>query len=198
MNPTDLPETPLVVVAICGSLRPGSYTRQALEIALQGAQEVGAETRLIDLRDYQLGFCGSEHENPDGEGVLRLRREVGQAQGIILGTPEYHGGFSGVLKNALDLLDPAAIRGKLIGLVSVSGGAMGGSDALTGLRSIGRALHAWVIPDQASIPTAYRAFSETGHLHDEKLERRLKNVGRKVAGFAYLHASKEWQDFLRN
>jgi FMN reductase len=93
------------VVGICGSIRRGSYTRMAVQIALQGAQEVGAQTRLIDLKDYQLVSCdGKEDESTYPEDVFRLRREVSQAQGIILGTPEYHGSFSGVLKNALDLM----------------------------------------------------------------------------------------------
>jgi len=39
---------------------------------------------------------------PDSENVAALRRQVQEADGIILGTPEYHGSFSGVLKNALD------------------------------------------------------------------------------------------------
>src|SRR5712692_7918643 len=144
MNPTDLTETPINVVAICGSLRRGSSTRLALKIALQGAQEVGAQTRLIDLQDYQLVFCdGKEDESTYPEDVFRLRREVGQARGIILGTPEYHGSFSGVLKNALDLMGFAEIEGKMIGLVGVSGGALGAINALNSLRTIGRALHAW-------------------------------------------------------
>ena len=196
-NPTILTGTPIVVVGICGSLRRGSHTRQALTIALEGAQEVGAQTRLIDLRDYRLVFCGDDDEGADLEGVLRLRHEVARAQGIILGTPEYHGGFSGVLKNALDLMSPEEIRGKVLGLVGVLGGTLGATNALSGLRTVGRALHAWVTPEQAAIPEAYKAFSEVGHLHDPELERRLKEVGRKVARFAYLHTSKQAQEFLR-
>jgi NAD(P)H-dependent FMN reductase len=54
--------------------------------------------------DYGLNFCdGKEDEGTYPSGVGKLREEVRAAQGIILGTPEYHGGFSGVLKNALDL-----------------------------------------------------------------------------------------------
>jgi NAD(P)H-dependent FMN reductase len=179
-------ETPLVVVGICGSLRRGSHTRQALTIALEGAREVGADARLIDLGDYRLIFCGEDDEGSRSADVLRLRREVAQAQGIILGTPEYHGSYSGVLKNALDLLSPAEIEGKMIGLVGVSGGALGATDALSDLRTVGRALHAWVLPEQASIPEADKAFSADGRAHDPRLERRLKDIGRKVTRFAYL------------
>lgn len=196
-NPTILTETPIVVVGLCGSLRRGSHTRQALTIALEGAQEVGAQTRLIDLRDYRLVFCGDDDESNHLEGVLRLRHDVARAQGIILGTPEYHGGFSGVLKNALDLMSPEEIRGKVLGLVGVSGGTLGATNALSGLRTVGRALHAWVLPQQVSIPEAHGAFCEDGSLNDPRLEGRLKDIGRRVARFAYLHASREAQEFLR-
>ena len=54
------------VVGICGSLRKQSYTRMALKVALRGAEEAGAETRLIDLREYQLIFC----DGGDGGGEL--------------------------------------------------------------------------------------------------------------------------------
>ena len=101
----------LLVVGICGSLRKTSYTRMALQLALEGAQEFGVRTKLIDLRDFNLVFCdGNQDENAYPEDVFRLRSEVVAAQGIILGTPNYHASFSGVLKNASDpsLQSPSA------------------------------------------------------------------------------------------
>ena len=190
--------SPLFVVGLCGSIRRGSYTRMAVQIALQGAQEVGAQTQLIDLKGYHLLFCdGKEDESTYPEDVFKLRREVSQAQGIILGKPEYHGSFSGVLKNAIDLMGFNEIEGKMIGLVGVSGGALGAVNALSSLRTIGRALHAWVVPEQASIPEAWKVFDESGHLQDSALEKRVKEVGRQVARFAYLHKSEKAQEFLR-
>jgi NAD(P)H-dependent FMN reductase len=143
-----------------------------------------------------LVFCGDDKEGNHLEGVLRLRHQVARAQGIILGTPEYHGSFSGVLKNALDLMSPEEIRGKVLGLVGVSGGALGATDALSGLRTVGRALHAWVLPQQVSIPEAHKAFGEDGSLSDPRLEERLKDIGRRVTRFAYLHNSGEAKEFL--
>jgi NAD(P)H-dependent FMN reductase len=170
----------------------------AVQIALQGAQEVGAQTRLIDLKEYHLVFCdGKEDESTFPEDVFTLRREIRQAGGIILGTPEYHGSFSGVLKNALDLMGFDEIEGKMIGLVGVSGGALGAINALNSLRTVGRALHAWVVPEQASIPEAWKVFDESGNLKDGALEQRVKAVGRQVARFAYLHTSEKAQEFLR-
>jgi NAD(P)H-dependent FMN reductase len=198
MNHNDQAGYRVCVVGICGSLRRGSYTRMAVQVALQGAQEVGAQIRLIDLQDYQLVWCdGKEDERTYPADVCRLRSEVSHAQGIIMGTPEYHGSFSGVLKNALDLMGFEEIEGKMIGLVGVSGGALGAVNALNSLRTVGRALHAWVVPEQASIPEAYKVFDQSGTVHDPDLEQRLKDVGRQVARFVSLHTSAHAQAFLR-
>src|SRR5207249_9466971 len=167
-------------------LRRGSYTRMALRIALRGAEEAGVEAQLIDLREYQLAFCDGGDDEKLPKDVQRLRDDVQRAQGIILATPEYHGGYSGVLKNALDLMGFEEFEGKMLGLVGVSGGGMGAFGAMNNLRAVGRALHAWVIPEQASIPEAYKVFDESGTLKDSALEKRLKEVGRQVARFAYL------------
>lgn len=191
-------ETSVRITGICGSLRNGSYTRMAVNIALQGAAELGAQTHLIDLRDYGLIFCdGKEDESSYPDDVFRLRDEVKAAQGIILGTPEYHGGISGALKNALDLMGFDEFEGKLLALVGVSGGGMGGLNALNSLRTVGRSLHAWVIPDQACIPEAWNVFDDAGNLTDSSLEERVKEVGRQVARFTYLHTSEKAMEFLR-
>jgi FMN reductase len=185
------------VVGICGSLRKESYTRMALAVALRGAEEAGAEVQLLDLREYHLVFCdGGDDANlpPD---VLRLRVEVKHAQGIILGTPEYHGGYSGVLKNALDLMGFDEFEGKMLGLVGVSGGSTGAFDALSGLRSVGRAVHAWVVPEQAAVANVDEVFNDHGNCTSPGIEKRLKAVGRQVAKFASLHNSEQARDFLK-
>src|SRR5258705_9482763 len=175
MNTADKEHQPCKIVGISGSLRSGSYTTLAVRLALKGAQELEeCQTKLIDLRDYQLLFCdGKDDESQFPKDVFRLREEVKQAHGIILGTPEYHGGYSGVLKNALDLMGFEEFEGKMLGLVGVSGGGMGAFGAMNNLRAVGRALHAWVIPEQASIPEAYKVFDESGTLKDSALEKRL-------------------------
>jgi len=186
------------IAGICGSLREGSYTRRAVEIALEGAAEVGVQVQLIDLDDYRLCFCdGKSDEDDYPDDVFRLREDVRRAQGLILGTPEYHGSFSGVLKNALDLMGFAELQGKMIGLVGVSGGSSGAVGALAALRSVGRAVHAWTVPEQASIANAGQAFDAAGKLKDAGLHDRVKLVGCQVARFAYLHSSEQARQFLQ-
>ena len=199
MTSSALPSSsPLRIVAVCGSLRDGGYTRLALRIALRGAEQVGAQTTLIDLREYNLSFCDGRRDTasypPD---VARLRQELQAAQGIILGTPVYHGGYSGVLKNMLDLTGFHEFEGKMIGLVGVSGGRTGAAHVLSTLRAIGRALHAWVIPEEVSIAEAWKAFDNSGNPKDPDTEDRLLEVGRRVARFAFLHTSEPAAEFVR-
>ena len=185
----------LNVIGICGSLRQGSYSRMALSIALQGAAELGAGTRILDLADYDLVFADGR-DTPYPAGVQQLRAHVKAADGFIIATPEYHSGMSGVLKNAIDLMGFDQFGGKMVGLVGVSGGAMGAVNALNSLRAVGRSLHAWVIPHQVSIPQAWKLFNQQGQLEDQEIQERLLEVGRQVARFSFLHTSQEVREFL--
>jgi FMN reductase len=186
------------VVGVCGSLRPNGWTEAALKIALAGAKERGATAELLDLRDYDLPFCtGGDVDAIQGNaGVQRLRQKVFEASGIILATPNYHGSVSGVLKNALDLMSMREFEGKVVGLIGVSGGRMGGTFTLNTLRAIGRTLHAWVIPSEAWIYNADSAFTEAGHIKDPNSEQRVRDVGRKIARVTRMLASKEARELL--
>ena len=103
----------------------------------------------------------------------------------------------GVLKNALDLMGFEEFEGKMLGLIGVSGGRLGAFGAMHSLRDVGRALHAWVIPEQASVPQAWQVFDEQGHCKDAETETRLKQVGRQVVRFACLHTAEQAGEFLR-
>lgn len=184
------------VVGIPGSLRDGSFTVRTVEIALEGARRAGAQTELVDLRDLDLpildGGVEDEEHPPD---VFRMREAVQAADGIVLGTPEYHGSYSGVLKNALDLMGFDEFEDKMIGLVGVSGGRMGANTAMNHLREVGRALHAWVVPTQAGVARAWKAFEE-GELADEGLADRIRAVGAEVTRYAKLHNVQHAEAFL--
>jgi len=183
------------IVGISGSLRPMSFTRLAIQTALRGAEQVGAQSRMLDLNDYGLEF--SDVTLPPSPGVLRLRQDVQQAQGIILGTPEYHSSYSGVLKHALDLMGFEQFEGKIIGLVGISGGNLGAINALNSLRIVCRSLHAWVVPEQISIGHGSKQFNPDGEPLSADLEASLLEMGRQVARFSYLHHSQQALEFLR-
>jgi FMN reductase len=167
------------IVGIGGSLRTESYTQVALNIAAQRIEALGAEVGILDLRQMHLPFCNGEQEYPDYPDVQRMRDAVSQADGLILATPEYHGGVSGVLKNALDLMSFDQLSGKVTGLISILGGQPN-SNALNDLRIIVRWVHGWVIPEQVAIGQAWKAFSPEGKLLDEKLSQRFDQFAQSL------------------
>ncbi|MBE9052125.1 NAD(P)H-dependent oxidoreductase [Nostocales cyanobacterium LEGE 11386] len=167
------------IVGLGGSLRTDSYTQLALQVAAQRVEALGAEVEILDLRQLHLPFCHGGKEYPEYPDVQRLRDTVSGADGLILATPEYHGGVSGVLKNTLDLMSFEELSGKVTGVLSVLGG-QSNSNALNELRLIVRWVHGWVIPEQIAIGQAWSAFSPEGKLLDEKLSDRFDKFAQSL------------------
>lgn len=163
------------IVGIQGSLRPGSYSKQAAQIALNRAERLGASVEFLDLQVLNLPFCSGAKAYPEYPDVERLQSAVTKADGLILVTPEYHGSVSGVLKNALDLLSFEQLEGKVTAAISILGGQVN-SNALNDLRLITRWVHAWMVPEQVAIGQAWKAFDEAGNLTDPKLEERIDEM----------------------
>ena len=152
---------------------------------------------MRELRDYQLVFygqVGAENYPPD---VLRLRKELKESHGIILGTPEYHGSLSGALKNMLDLMSQEEFEGKIVGLVGVAGGHTGALNSLNTMRTIGRNMHCWVLPQEVSVAESSKVFNEDGTVNDPKIEERLLNMGRQVVKFTSLQQKIRQDDFMK-
>jgi FMN reductase len=164
--------SPVKIVGLGGSLRPQSYSQHLLSLTGDRLQALGASIEILDLRQLNLPFCNGEKDYSAHPDVEKLRQTVQQADGLILATPEYHGGASGVLKNALDLMSFDQLSGKVAGLISVLGGSAN-SNALNELRLVMRWVHAWVIPEQVAVGQAWRAFTDDGQLVDKDLSERL-------------------------
>ncbi|NJK70229.1 MAG: NAD(P)H-dependent oxidoreductase [Microcoleus sp. CSU_2_2] len=167
------------IVGIGGSLRAGSYSQMALNIASQRAAALGAEVEVLDLRSLHLPFCTGDNDYHQYPDVEKLQNTVKEADGLILATPEYHGSVSGVIKNALDLMSFEHLDGKVVGSISVLGGQVN-SNALNDLRVILRWVHAWVIPEQIAIGQAWKAFSPEGKLLDKKLSERFDGFAQSL------------------
>ncbi len=169
------------VLSICGSLREGSSTAKALDVAAKAAREAGADVEFLHLGGFDLPFCdGRDDERTYGGNVPDLIAMVERADGLLIGSPNYHGSFTGVLKNALDLLGPEVIRDKLVGLVATARGDAGAMNTLNHLRHVCRWMNGWVLPVEVSIPRAHQLL-EGGV--EEKLENQLVVLGRELVRY---------------
>jgi len=168
------------VVGVPGSLREASRTRVALRHALDAAESLGATTDLVDLRALDLPIFDSDDE--DAGDAPELRERIRAADAVILATPMYHGSYSSVLKTALDYSGFDEFEHTTVGLLGVSGGSFP-ITALDHLRSVCRALDAWVLPYEAAVPNAGDRI-EDGAFVDEELARRVGTLGRRVVQYA--------------
>ena len=191
------PGSSIRITAVCGSLSMRSTTKMALEQALKGAREYDVSTSLIQLRDYKLVFYGEVDEENYPPDVFRLRKEIKESNALIIGTPEYHGSLSGALKNMLDLMGVEEFEGKIFGIVGVAGGHTGAINSLNTMRTIGRNLHCWVLPQEVSVADSMKVFNEDGTVNEPAIEERLLNIGRQVVKFASLQQKIRQDDFMK-
>jgi len=140
------------VAALCGSLRDESHTRTALEATLLAAKRAGATTELLDLQEYDLPIFNADRDREDAGDAEALAARVRDADTIILGSPMYHGSYASPLKTAIDYCGFDEFADKTVGLLAVSGGAFPVT-ALEHMRSVCRALNAWVIPTRRRFRT---------------------------------------------
>jgi len=169
----------LKIVGLGGSLRPNSSSSRALLIALRFLAEKKHDIVPLLLSELRLpGFetCEKLEDYPDS--VQILLNQTRSADAVIFSTPVYHGTLSGEIKNAMDFFeylsdDPSPyLTGKIVGLISTSGGTPG-INAINTMDYVSRALHGWVCPTTVAIPSSYRQFDEEGNLKDGKLNARI-------------------------
>jgi NAD(P)H-dependent FMN reductase len=174
-----MPSQPYVV-AVCGSLRDGSYTRKALTHLLEAVESAGGSSELVDLREFDLPVFDADAK--DAGDAPELRQHIRDADAVILGTPTYHGTYSSAMKNALDYCGFDEFENTTIGLLAVAGGSFPVTP-LEHLRSTCRSLNAWVLPHQAGIPNASSRF-EGDELTDESIADRVETLGQRAVEYA--------------
>ena len=107
-------------------------------------------------------------------GAVDFAQRIVKAEGVVVVTPEYNGGYPAALKNAVDLLYPEWKR-KPVALATVSSGAFGGSQVGTSLSFSFLKIGALVTPAVFRVPTVQNAYDENGLATDpEASNRRVK------------------------
>lgn len=179
------------MLAFAGSLRTGSFNKLLVRVAAKGAQAAGAETTVVDLRDYPLPVFDEDLEAKDGlhPNARKLKDLFLAHHGLLIASPEYNSSMSAALKNAIDWISrPAAgeaplqcFADKVAGIMAASPGALGGLRGLVSLRLLLGNIKVLVIPDQIAIVKAHEAFNPDGSLKDPKQQAAVEQIGAKVA-----------------
>jgi chromate reductase len=173
------------VIALCGSLRRGSYNglllRQAVELAPAGCEIEVASIREIPLYDADVDAQGTPAP------VAALKEKIAAADGLLLASPEYNYSVPGVLKNAVDWLSRPAkdiarvFAGRAVGIMG-AGGPSGTRLGQAAWLPVFRALS--LVPYFGSsmfVANAPKAFDAEGKLVDDASRQQLASF---MTGFA--------------
>ncbi|MFD7229173.1 NADPH-dependent FMN reductase [Streptomyces sp. NPDC059881] len=180
-----------LIVGIGGTTRPRSSSELAIRAVLQAAEDRGAETlHLGGMFLAQLPLYAPEKPTRTAEQQA-LVEAVRRADGLVIGTPGYHGGISGLVKNALDLLEDlrddtrAYVDGRAVGLVVTAAGAQACGTTLAALRSVVHALRGWPTPLGVTLNTGgTKLFGTDGACVDADAAAQLDLLGEQVTSFA--------------
>lgn len=175
-----------LIVGLGGTSRPESSTERWLGIALEAAQSNGA--RVVHLGGPLL--AGLPLYAPEEAARNDLQRQlvetVRQADGLILATPAYHAGISGLLKNAIDLLEDLRddvrpyLQDRAVGCIVTAHGLQGAGATLISMRTIVHALRGWPTPLGVTVNT----LGSPSQVAPDKTLEQVGLLARQVVEFA--------------
>ena len=182
-----------LVVGIGGTMGGMSSTERALKIALDAAGREGFRTRMFggaEMGRLPLYDPKATTRTPEEQDFVETVRG---ASALIIASPGYHGSISGVVKNALDLLEETArdatrpyLADMPVGLIATAYGWQATGSTIAALHSIVHALRGWPTPFAAAINTQLTKFDDDGGANDQAVLDQLCMVGTQVARFAPL------------
>lgn len=180
-----------VIVALGGSTRTRSTSEAALRIAAEGAHDAGADVEILAGSDLMLPIYDPDESTrvPQARRLLDLVRA---ADGLIVVSPGYHGGLSGLVKNALDYLEDlrddggrgAYLHGRAVGCIAVAHGWQAAVGTLHQLRQVVHALRGWPTPFGAVVNSSEVRLDEPASV--PVAVEQLHLVGQQVVEFAHM------------
>jgi NAD(P)H-dependent FMN reductase len=167
------------VLGVAGSTRQGSYSTQALKIALEHAKKHGAEVRLLELNKIVLPLY--DPSAPVSKEVEYAAEAVAWADAFLLASPDYHGSISGALKNFLDHFYEE-FAGKVFGYIVASHEK--GLTVMDQMRTAVRQCYGWSMPYGVSINGPQDFTSR--ELVNSRLSSRLRMMARDLVVYGRL------------
>lgn len=171
------------IVTLCGSVRPGNFTAMALTLAEDELRRHNQVTvNHIDLTSLDLPLPGLEARNP--EAIKQFHQTVEQATGVLIASPEYHGGISSPMKLAIDNLGfPSMLAGKPVGILGVAAGAIGAIKSTEQLRAICAHVGAVPLPLAVSIAHVQQVFDGNGRCTDTNAEKNIRRAATNLLDY---------------
>lgn len=178
-----------LIVGLGGTTRPGSSTEKVIRMVLCAAEEAGARVLQFTGPDLVLPLYAPENSSRTPE-ALALLRALRSADGLVLGSPAYHGGISGLVKNALDYTEDMSrdervyFDGIPVGCIGAGAGWQGANATVASLRSVVHALRGWPTPLGITVNSTERVFDTDGTCLNLVLEGQARAMAKQLMTLA--------------
>ncbi|WP_309121992.1 NAD(P)H-dependent oxidoreductase [Paenibacillus sp.] len=174
------------IVLIAGSNRPDATSAKLAACVGKRLRELGASVELFELYRRPIPFYEPDYI-PGGtsadDNLAELLRFAEGADAFGFSTPEYHGGPTGLMKNAIDWLEKRHVSGKAVLAMASAGGAVAVS-TLQQLQTAVRYVHGINCPEWISLGGPQRAFADDGEPTHPDAAKRIDHVARYFHDFA--------------
>lgn len=186
------------IVGIGGTTRPGSSGERMVRCVLEEVEAQGGTTQMFGGAELaQLPHYAPEQPARTSE-QQDLVEAVRCAHGLVIGSPAYHGGVSGLVKNAIDLLEDlredsrSYFSDRAVGLVVVAAGWQACGVTLQALRGIVHSMRGWPTPLGITVNTVeQKPFAETGEVTDPDIRNACALQAGQIMEFARGNAKAE-------
>ena len=179
------------IMGFGGTTRPGSSGEKMVRAVLAETERLGATTRMFGGAD----LAALPHYAPENPArtpeQIEFVRAARAADGFVIGSPGYHGSISGLVKNAIDLLEDNRegerpyFDGRAVGLIVVAAGWQACGITLSAMRGIVHAMRGWPTPYGITINTVeQKPFDEAGSVVDAKIKAWVEGQAMQVMYFA--------------
>ncbi len=166
------------IIIISSSVRTGRNShRVALYFKNYLVSNKLAKVKILDLNEYNFPLFDERlrfQKSPSAE-MLDFSEKIKAAEGVLIVTPEYNGGYPASLKNAIDLLYEEWYR-KPVAISTVSDGSFGGSQVITSLQFSFWKIRAWTVPAMFPVPKVRDSFDENGNPSDKTLTDKRASI----------------------
>ena len=177
------------LLVFAGSTRQQSLNRKLAHAAAAIAREAGARVTTLELSDFDIPMYNADLEAQGTPAdVLRLKQVLHDHPAWIICSPEYNGSYTALLKNTIDWASSPVkgnplwqdgtlpFRGKVVGMLSASPGALGGLRSQSHLAPLLTNLECWLAPKAFALGQAGSAFDDQGALVQETQRERVRAV----------------------
>lgn len=173
-----------MITILVGTNRPDANSRKIAHEIKSIYHDLEVESKLLDLIDLppELFAPTAYAEKPDAFNPFA--EAILGAEGLHVVTPEYNGGFPGVLKYFIDMLPfPESFEGRAVAFTGLAAGQFGALRPVEQLQQLFSYRNGHLYPNRVFIPKVNSVIDDSGKLTDGQLKERLVAQAKGFAKF---------------